>query len=227
MKPFESKQYAPFVLSLGLLFCAYAAAADTPEDSSAQNRGGSANVELAQAMKTGFVELVDPTPGAGEGYGSRMSVNNREMGFAVAVTILSNGNIVAIDPKDSKTASSAGAVHLYDKKSGKLISSIYGDNINDRIGSGGITALPNGNYVIISPDDDIGTISDAGSVTLMNGTTGAEISSLNGSNKDDSLGYGGVIPLSDSSFVVLSPKVDNHGLVDSGLILLVSGNKRR
>jgi hypothetical protein len=78
------------------------------------------------------------------------------------------------------------------------------------IGSGGIAALSNGNYVVSTPEwPDRGN--PLGAATICNGATGCsgmEISSSNslvGSTIGDSVGSGGVIALSNAAYVVNSP----------------------
>jgi hypothetical protein len=67
-----------------------------------------------------------------------------------------------------------------------------------------VVPLSNGNVVITAPFDDLGGV-DAGAVYLFNGSTGALISSLRGSNHLDNVGLGGITPLANGNFVVSSP----------------------
>ena len=78
--------------------------------------------------------------------------------FGSQVVVLSTGNIVVTDPTVNNNA---GAVYLYDGASGALISTLSG-NAGDQLGSGGLTVLTNGNYVVADPahsqrDDRFGT----------------------------------------------------------------------
>ena len=61
------------------------------------------------------------------------------------------------------------------------------------VGSNGVTALSNGNYVVSSPDWTNGAAADAGAVTWGSGTAGVSgpvsaTNSLVGSTADDSVG---------------------------------------
>ena len=97
----------------------------------------------------GSFELLDPTPGASNEFGS-------------AATFLGNGNIVINDPGDSSVAFDSGAVHLFDPFNQTLISSFYGDQAGDQVGNEPVTALHNGNYVVVSRFDDDGGAQNTG-----------------------------------------------------------------
>ena len=92
------------------------------------------------------------------------------------------------------------------------------------MGSGGITALSNGNYVVGSTFWDNGTITNAGAVTWGNGTTGVSgavsaTNSLVGSKANDQVGSGGITALTNSNYVVRSPSFDGQ----RGAVWLMAG----
>ncbi|MDB6132721.1 MAG: Cadherin proteinputative collagen-binding protein [Verrucomicrobiales bacterium] len=138
--------------------------------------------------------------------------------FGGDVKVLSNGNYVVVDQyyqppgRDVQT----GGVFLY-SRDGALISTLTGSSADDRVGSGGITVLANGNFVIVSYRWDNGKAVDAGAVTWGSMTTGVsgEVSpdnSLVGTTYDDQIGdssqtrgLGGVVALSNGNYVVCSP----------------------
>ena len=159
-------------------------------------------------------ELLDPTPGASNEFGS-------------SVVILANGNIAVVAPFDSSVASFSGAVHLYNPVTQTRIASIYGNAAGDSLGPlahTSITALPNGNFVIASPNADEGGLVNVGSVRLVNGTTGAPIgSAIVGNAASDFLGSGGITALPNGNFVIASPSDDEGGLVHAGSVRLVNG----
>jgi Repeat of unknown function (DUF5650) len=158
-----------------------------------------------------FLELVDPSPHAGDQFGRN-------------VVILANGNIVVSDPFDSSVASQNGAVHLYDPRTQMRIGSFFGDTADDQLGAGaGITALANGNFVIASPGDDVAGILDAGSVMLVNGATGAQIgATIAGNAASDRVGTQ-VAALPNGNFVIVSPLDDVGGVSNAGSVMLVDG----
>ena len=106
----------------------------------------------------------DPNPSPGNGFGT-------------VVLTLTNGNVVITAPFDDAGGTNAGAVYLYNGVTGALISSLIGSNGSDQIGSDGLTALTNGNFVVQSPHFDGGK----GAVTFANGVTGltARVTSQN------------------------------------------------
>jgi hypothetical protein len=97
-----------------------------------------------------------------------------------------------------------------------LANSITGTAPSDTVGSGGVTALTNGNYVVRSPAwDNGGGASNAGAATWGNGTTGtvgitvSPVNSLVGSTANDSVSSAGVTSLTNGNYVVRSPAWDN------------------
>ena len=129
--------------------------------------------------------------------------------FGNAVTVLPNGNIVVTDPDFDASASilDVGAVYLF-RPDGVQISVIKGDKVGDRVGSSGVTVLSNGHFVISSPEWGNNGALKAGAVTFGNATGGNMIvsaqNSLVGTQADDQVGYGGVVPLSNGHYVVNS-----------------------
>ena len=100
----------------------------------------------------------------------------------------------------------------------------------ERVGSGGVTALSNGNYVVSSPGWKNGSNSNAGAVTWINGATGttdvvSSTNSLVGSQSEDRVGSGGVTALSNGNYVVSSPSWGDVGATTWGKgITGISGN---
>jgi hypothetical protein len=136
---------------------------------------------------------------------------------------LSNGNYVIDSPKWN---GNRGAVTWSSGSTGVTgtisdINSVVGSNPGDYVGASyvrpsdgyaypGFTSLPNGNYVVNSPDWN----SNRGAVTWGNGSTGISgtisgANSLVGSNAQDYVGGGpyggGVTLLSNGNYVVASP----------------------
>ena len=171
-------------------------------------------------MRFGSVKLFNGTTGAP--IGSTVAVD----GFLLGVTALANSNFVTVSPRDSVGGVlSAGSVKLFDGTTGAPIgSTIAGDDPDDWLGSGGVTALANGNFVIVSPDDAVGGVLLAGSVKLFDGTTGAPIgSTVAGDDLDDRLGSGGVTALANGNFVIASPSDNVGGVSDAGSVKLFDG----
>jgi len=144
-------------------------------------------------------------------------------GFGDAIVPLSTGNVVVtqpmanVDDDDNNNHNNAGAVYLFDGATGGLISTLIGQ-ADDQVGSGGVTALTNGNYVVVSPQWNNGVtgVTDVGAVTWADGTTGitGEVNptnSLVGTQTDDKVGSGGVTALSNGNYVVASLQWDNGG----------------
>jgi len=161
-----------------------------------------------------FTEFVDPNPAAGNQFGA-------------SVVALSTGNVVITSPSDDAGGVDAGAVYLFSGSSGALISTLRGSTVGDQVGGGGVTALSNGNYVVLSQNWDNGAIANAGAVTWGSGTTGVNgtvsaANSLVGSTAGDFLG-GFVRALSNGNYVVLNPSWDNGAIAEAGAATWGSG----
>ena len=145
--------------------------------------------------------------------------------FGDSITLLPNGNIVVVDTKyDHGDAMDAGAVYLYNGATGALISTLVGSTYNDQVGSGGVTILENGNFVVSSPFWNNTGFVDAGAVTWGSKTSGVNgpISSANsliGIYGGDRVGAQGVVPLSSGNYVVISNDWNN----DAGAVTWLNG----
>jgi hypothetical protein len=149
--------------------------------------------------------------------------------FGTGITTLPSGNIVVTDPNVN---TGKGAVYLFNGQTGALLSTLSGSSgapfsFPDALGSGGVTVLPSGNYVIYSPT--WGSGNRMGAVTWGSGTTGVSgilsaANSLVGSSSSDMVGSGGVTVLADGNYVVDSPAWSNNfGASPKGAVTWGSG----
>lgn len=143
--------------------------------------------------------------------------------FGSIVTVLPNGNIVVVDPDGP--VSGIGAVYLYGPDGGPPISTITGIAANDRIGSGGIVVLANGNYLILSPNWHNGGAANAGAVTWADADSGvsglvSEANSLVGSTAGDAVGNGAaqITVLPNGNYVARTLRWDNGAIQDAGAV---------
>ncbi|MBS1795634.1 MAG: hypothetical protein JSS81_17395, partial [Acidobacteria bacterium] len=155
-----------------------------------------------------------------------------------SITVLANGNFVVTSfgwNNPSPLAANAGAVTFCSAVTGcsgtvSAANSLLGSSVNDQIGSNGVVALTNGNYVVLSRswNNPSLLIADVGAVTWGSGTSGVSgvISSANsliGSTAGDFVGSGGVTALTNGNYVVSndvwsnpSPAIANVGAVTWG-----------
>jgi Repeat of unknown function (DUF5650)/Secretion system C-terminal sorting domain len=156
--------------------------------------------------------------------------------FGKTVTVLTNGNYVVTDPSyDEGGITDIGAVYLYNGLTHALISTLKGSHANDQVGSGNsgsvaIFDLTNGNYVVISPNWDNGTIVNTGAVTWCNGITGingvvSSSNSLVGTTANDIVGNTNipVTELTNGNYLVLSTNWDNGTISNAGAVTWGSG----
>ncbi|MBL9096913.1 MAG: filamentous hemagglutinin N-terminal domain-containing protein [Alphaproteobacteria bacterium] len=200
--------------------------------SSGWNNGGTINA--------GAVTWGNGTTGAGAA-GTLSSASNSLIGGASnadvgsgGVVALSNGNYVAISPDwDNGGGGGQGAVTWGNGTTGTFgtvaaANSVIGASSGDNVGSGGVRALTNGNFVIASPNFDAGVGSAHGAVTWRNGAAASNVTvglanSLLGVTSGDNIGSGGIVALSNGNYVVVSPNWDNGGTSNVGAVTWGNG----
>ncbi|MBP2232454.1 filamentous hemagglutinin family protein, partial [Azospirillum agricola] len=157
------------------------------------------------------------------------STNDR---VGIGTLALNNGNYVVRSSLWSYNgATSAGAVTWGDGTIGvtgvvSTANSIVGTTANDRFGNS-LTALTNGNYLIVSSWWSNGTVASAGVVTWGNGTAGATgvasaSNSLVGSSASDKVGNG-LSTLANGNYLVLSAAWVNSGATSAGAVTWGNG----
>lgn len=162
-----------------------------------------------------FSQLVDPHPSPGNQFGA-------------TVVALATGNVVVTSPYCDFNGPNTGSVYLFNGATGVLISELHGSTFDDRIGSDGVTALGNGNYVIRTQQWDKGSVINVGAVTWGSGTSGvsgvvSESNSLVGSASNDRVGTGGITVLGGGNYVVESPSWDNGPVNSAGAVTWGNG----
>ncbi|MDR2325168.1 MAG: YDG domain-containing protein [Acidovorax sp.] len=151
------------------------------------------------------------------------------------VMALGNGDYVVKSSNWANgTAQNAGAVTWVDgaKKITGVVSSsnsLVGTQANDSVGSGGITVLDNGNYVVASSNWANGTAAAAGAVTWVSssGSKSGVVSSSNslvGAQTNDSVGSGGITALANGDYVVSSSNWANGTAAAAGAVTWVSSS---
>jgi hypothetical protein len=151
------------------------------------------------------------------------------------VRALSNGNYVVASPGwDNGAIIDAGAATFASGTTGRTgavtqANSLVGGTESDGVSGGGVVALTNGNYVVLSPLWDRGTGIDSGAATFGSGTTGisgavSQSNSLVGSSGGDLVGNGGAVALSNGNYVVRSPSWRNGATAAAGAVTFGNGN---
>ena len=179
--------------------------------------------DVGGVVNAGSVMLVNGA--TGEKIGTALAGDKAEdqLGFS-GVTALVNNNYVIASALDDGAVVNGGSVMLVSGTTGEKIgTTLAGDVKDDNLGSMGVTALGNNNFVIASDLDD-GAVVDGGSVMLVSGTTGEKIgTTLAGDVEDDYLGFSGVTALGNNNYVIASRRDDEGGVVNAGSVMLVDG----
>lgn len=150
------------------------------------------------------------------------------------VTPLANGNYVVTSFNwAAGSVQKVGAVTFCDgsQPTSKVVgadNSLVGVLQAEMIGNGGVTALANGNYVVISASWRTGTGYQRGAVTWGSGTTGiaghiTEQNSLVGSRDQDNIGNKGIVALPDGNYLVLSTQWANGTTQYAGAVTYGDG----
>ena len=142
------------------------------------------------------------------------STANDRIGFPGGVVPLTNGNYVFVSTSWDGAAVDAGAATWGNGTIGTTgvvssANSLVGSSLNDNVGSPGVTALTNGNYIVRTTLWD-GVAADVGAVTWGNGSTGisgvvSSVNSLVGSTATDNIGSGGAKALTNGNYIFASP----------------------
>jgi hypothetical protein len=167
------------------------------------------------------------------------SIANDSVG--VSITALSNGNYVVASPfwNSGVTNNFVGAATWGNGSVGivgavSASNSLVGSVPNDQVGTDGVTALSDGNYVVESGVWNNGAATSAGAVTWGNGSSGiagtvSSDNSLVGATANDQVGGGvtnAVVALSNGNYAVYSPYWNNGGANQAGAVTLTSGSFR-
>ena len=179
---------------------------------------------------TGFVSAANSLVGSlGNGTGTGDLVGSN------GVTVLTNDNYVVDSPSWNGNrgavtfGNGTGGISGVVSATNSLIGTTSGDSVGQTPsggGTGGVTALSNGNYVVASPDWSNGNIAGVGSVTWVNGTTCISgtvsvANSLVGASRGESVGIDGVTALTNGNYVVSSPYASISG--GSGAVTWANG----
>ncbi|MGD9604327.1 MAG: filamentous hemagglutinin N-terminal domain-containing protein, partial [Gammaproteobacteria bacterium] len=165
------------------------------------------NIFIVQGGAT--VGIDNPTPFAGDGFGSSFSV-------------LANGNILVQNQNaDSAGATDAGEVVLMDGF-GNVLGSITGSATNQRLGAFGFFNATGG-LLILDRNAPNGAALQAGAVHLFNDDTGQVIGTTLGGSAGE-LFSSSLIGTFGSNFMFRSTSADIGGIgADVGLVSLISG----
>ncbi|MBL9145942.1 MAG: hypothetical protein JNM99_19840 [Verrucomicrobiaceae bacterium] len=184
------------------------------------------------AWGNGVTGIVGPVSAANALVGTNANEN-----VGVGVGLLTNGNYLVPLPNWSSPVSAAVGAVTFGLGNGGVtgpvssLNSMVGNATNDRVGSTGALALPNGNYIVTGPDfDNGGSASNAGVLAFGNGTTGtvgalSSAKALVGSTANDKVGSigidGSIETFTDGSVLVISRKWDNGSTVDAGAVTFI------
>lgn len=168
---------------------------------------------------------------------SFVGTNRNDRVGSGAIAVLNNGNYAFASPFWYKER---GAVTWGDGGGGNSHGPVWDSNSlvgkvgRDHVGSGGVVALRNGNYVVSSPDwDDSNNgfviTKDVGAVTWGDGTTVTAAwvdssNSMTGSSASDQVGSNGVTALYNGDYVIASSLWDWNRDPDVGAATWAQGS---
>ncbi len=154
--------------------------------------------------------------------------------IGTSITALTNGNYVVSSPgwRNGSTAG-VGAATWGNGATGATgvvsgTNSLIGTTAGDEVGSQGIVALDNGNYLVGSPGWHNGAVAGAGAATWGNGATGttgvvSAANSLFGTTAGDEVGSQGIVALDNGNYLVDSPGWHYGTVAGAGAVTLGNG----
>ena len=164
------------------------------------------------------------------------SQTNDGVGTEDKIFPLSNGNYLVISSVwDDGVIVNAGAVTWGSGVSGisgavSVANSLVGSSAGDAIGNGGMLALSNGNYVVISPkwDDTSNGLVNTGAVTFGDGSTGStgQVSTTNSFTTgmaNPSITLLQADALASGNYVIRQPNWKNGSVTNAGAVTFASG----
>jgi filamentous hemagglutinin family protein len=167
----------------------------------------------SSAATSGIVTAANSLVGGftGDGVGAANSITDPFGGYYLVTTLNYNGGAGAV----TWNADNGGALGAISAGN-----SLVGGNANDHVGSGGVTILTSGNYVVNSPNwnNATGAVTFGTFSTGVSGTIDAG-NSLVGAAAGDKIGSGGLQLLPGGAFLALSPKFDGQ----AGAVTWVNG----
>lgn len=138
--------------------------------------------------------------------------------FLANITELPNGNFVMAAPfYDDLLTTDVGVVSLHSNASSLFGSFQLGTSRGELLGLGGITALTNNHYVIVSNHSQLGDI------RLIDGVTSLPIDSDVGGFTGSNLLYTKITPFSNGNFAAMIPGYNPGGLPGAGRVELFNG----
>jgi len=173
----------------------------------------SASDDVNDEFNAGSVRLINGDTGTQIG---TTIVGNKAYDYlGSSITALPNNNfVIASASDDVNDLVNAGSVRLINGDTGAQIgTTIAGNKADDYLGSSSITALPNNNFVIASPNDDVNDVVNAGSVRQID-TTGTQVRLIVGAVTNDMSGVS-IIATPVANFYIISNK---KKFVDSGSV---------
>ncbi|MBI2799787.1 MAG: filamentous hemagglutinin N-terminal domain-containing protein [Gammaproteobacteria bacterium] len=142
--------------------------------------------------------------------------------FGSSFSILPSGNILVLNQSASPNGvAQAGAITVLDRF-GTVLGNITGNAANQRLGSFGFLFNSQSNLIIRDPNAPLGTLTQVGSVFLLDQTSGAELGRVSGVSAGEQ--FGQTLNFFGTNYLIRSTSADISGIgVDAGLVMLVNG----
>jgi Repeat of unknown function (DUF5650) len=193
------------------------------------------NVAIADVGAATWRPGISASPSAVTGANSLIGTTAHDQ-VGGSTTALTNGNYVVRSPNWFRGSISVGAATWGNGTSGTIgavseMNSLVGRETDDAVSSGGVVALRNGNYVVVSPRWGFFSspwLRQLGAVTWGNGSTGTVgvvgyANSLTGRQNRDEVGSNGVRALANGNYVVVSDNWNSPSATRVGAITWGNG----
>ena len=153
--------------------------------------------------------------------GSTLGTSMDEGFGSISPSIFSTTILVRSPNADVAGNVDAGAVVLLNRADGTELGRTSGISAGELFGNNTPSLVSGGNYFVRSPNADAGGLVDAGSIAMIDGTTGNLLGRTNGGSAGEN--FGSVFPRFISGHILVrSPNADVSGLADAGSLVQIS-----
>lgn len=177
------------------------------------------DADVAGLVDAGEILLFDPLGGLIGSVGGNAA--NERLGSFGSLTNVEGNRLFRSPNASAGGLAQAGAVLLFDIDNGVELGRTSGISANELFGQ--TVSSISGNFVVRSSGADVGGLTNAGSVAVVDGLTGNLLGRVNGASNSELFGQSvSFFSTAPDTFLVRASGADVGGLVDAGKVVLMS-----
>jgi hypothetical protein len=142
-------------------------------------------------------------------------------GLGSSIISMGNGKFAVFNPSDSyNDIAFAGSVMILSEATGAQLAVLRCDDADDNFGSGGFYVFPSGNFAIMSIQDDLNGIIDAGSLKVYKGSDYSFAYEVTGDVTEYYFGAS-LSPVGTNALAVFLPFSEINNVPGAGSVLVI------